>query len=568
MALVYEGRRESLAGVSPRVAIKVILPEYGDVETFKTLFINEARLGASLHHQNLVQIQDFNRDGNRFYLVMEYIEGITLRRTISLCRRHGVRIPTGVIAEIGRQACDGLHYAHQARNEEGKHLRLVHRDVKPSNLILNPHGVVKLLDFGISKGRLIRERQGTVKGTWGYMAPEQAFGKDVGPEADVFGLATVLYELASLRVLFEGQDKTQIKRLLMDDHAARMAATLDPTAYGTLVPVLVRALQRDPAARYASAADFGRALSALLPDPITARDEVVAFYRMVHALHEGVPLEKAARELRSEPAPSQGSIVASAHSTGAGDSSAPLWILAALAAFAFALVLIFATILVFQSHWMGAPESRADHTPSMADVIGDDHAAAPHPAADEPPGPAGVGAPGEDRPPPVAERSVPEERPPPQQTPLPAPTTLPEPMPEPSTTTATATPTPTGGAPAPQKITVPAPSPAPAHPKDAPILVVRKVEPSSGTGDAAAATSEEPGLLTVGARQEGEVYVDGKFVRKIPLFLHELPPGHHTVNIVANDGRTKQFEIDLKPGQKIQRVWDFDRGEWRKVNAP
>ena len=122
MALVYEARRESLAGVSPRVAIKLILPEFTDSDTFQELFINEARLGSSMHHQNLVQIQDFDQDGDRFFLVMEYVEGITLRRAISLCRRNRVHVPVGVIAEVGRQACDGLAYAHSAADESGEHL--------------------------------------------------------------------------------------------------------------------------------------------------------------------------------------------------------------------------------------------------------------------------------------------------------------------------------------------------------------------------------------------------------------------------------------------------------------
>ena len=295
MALVYEGRRESLAGVSPRVAIKLILPEHAQSKTYKDLFINEARLGASLQHQNLVQIQDFDCEGDTWFLVMEYVEGFTLRRMIGLCARHGLTMPMSVIAELGRQACDGLHHAHGAHDDEGRSLELVHRDMKPSNLILNNQGVVKVLDFGISKGRLREERAGSVKGTWGYMAPEQAIGDEVGPPADVFGLATVLYELASLSPMFRDRKKEEIRRLLRDDHAARVAATLDGGAYGPLISVLVRALQRDPAARFATAQDFSRALSGLLPDPITARDEVVRFYQELHALADRPPTQEMAR---------------------------------------------------------------------------------------------------------------------------------------------------------------------------------------------------------------------------------------------------------------------------------
>lgn len=286
MALVYEARRESIAGVAPHVAIKLILPEHAGSATFRDLFINEARLGASMQHQNLVQIQDFDSDGDRFFLVMEYVDGLTLRRVISLCTKHKVRIPLAVIASLGRQSCDGLHYAHQAKDEHGRHLRLVHRDIKPSNLIFSASGVLKILDFGISKGVLREERLGSVKGTWGYMAPEQAHGLDVAPPSDVFGLAIVLYELATQKPMFRGKAQDEIRRLLKDDHAARMSATM-PKEYAALVPLLVRALQRDPSARHQSAEDFGRALASLYTDPVTAHTQTVSFYSEMKALADG-----------------------------------------------------------------------------------------------------------------------------------------------------------------------------------------------------------------------------------------------------------------------------------------
>jgi len=198
MARVFEARRESLAGVNPRVAIKVILPDFADNRPFQDLFVHEARIGSMLQHQNVVQIQDFDCQDGLYYLVMEFVDGITLRRVVSLCRRHGVPVPLDVIAEIGRQVCDGLAHAHAAEADDGAPLNLVHRDIKPSNLMLNPQGVVKLLDFGISKGWSRPEHKGAVRGTWGYMSPEQAEGETVAASADLFGLAAVLYELATV----------------------------------------------------------------------------------------------------------------------------------------------------------------------------------------------------------------------------------------------------------------------------------------------------------------------------------------------------------------------------------
>ncbi len=313
MALVFEGRRETQVGVSRRVAIKVILPDYAESTTFRDLFVNEARIGAAMHHQNLVQILDFDSEDNRYFLVMEYVDGLTISRMIALSARHDVRIPLSVICEVGRQACDGLHFAHEAVDTEGRPLGMIHRDIKPSNLILSPEGAVKILDFGISKGRLRTERQGSVKGTWGYMAPEQAVGTSLRPNADVFSLGIVLYELAARRAMFHRLPQDEVRQMLLDDHPARIVTTLD-APYAPLVGVLDKALKRDPLERFATAKEFGRHLAELLPDPHTTRSEVAEFYRQVHELNE------ADRHRRSQapPSPKAGDKV-----RPAGDSAPP-----------------------------------------------------------------------------------------------------------------------------------------------------------------------------------------------------------------------------------------------------
>jgi serine/threonine protein kinase len=512
MALVYEGRRESLAGVSPRVAVKLILPQHASSETFKELFINEARLGASMQHQNLVQIQDFDAEGETYYLVMEYVEGFTLRRLMTVAEKAGIRIPLSVVAEIGRQVCDGLDYAHKAVDEQGRPLHLVHRDMKPSNLILTPHGIVKVLDFGISKGRLREERKGSVKGTWGYMAPEQAAGLDVGPTTDVFGLAVVLYELASLRPMFSQETpKDEMRRLLKDDRAARVAATLD-AEYSPLVGALVRALQRDPSARYDSAAAFGRALSALLPDPVTARDDLGRFFEEISRLDAG---PKAAREA---PAPATPSPEPTRVSTTSGVrwSSAVTFVAAAGLSFALLLAAVIGSLVGLGE---AVPRARVAEAGAILD---------------EPSGPAGVGAPGErrrERRPPSSRR-VPGGIDPREVVEAVAPAT-PEPI-EP-VTIAIIRP----GAP-------PAPAPAPVVP----------VEPPPPPPPA------EPGLLSIGATQAAEVWVDGKYLAPSPA-RREIPSGVHEVTLVAADGRRKTFRVTVDPTKPVRKVWDFDRMEWR-----
>jgi serine/threonine-protein kinase len=505
MALVYEARRESLAGVSPRVAVKLILPEHAASDTYKELFVNEARLGSSMQHQNLVQIQDFDCEGDSWFLVMEYVEGLTLRKMITLAERAGIAIPLAVVAEIGRQACDGLHYAHTAADDRGFALHLVHRDMKPSNLILNPHGVVKVLDFGISKGRLREERKGAVRGTWGYMAPEQAMGSEVGPTADVFGLAVVLFELAALRPMFVDQDKETIRRLLRDDHAARMAATLDGAGYGPLIGVLVRALQRDPAARFESCASFGRALSTLQKDPVTARDELGRFFGKLAEIERDARDEAARQGASAVPAPALQVPVPPARSYR---------MVAAGAALSLAVLGAAATIGVFgaASLWetSGArPVVVAAGTgPELSDLV--------IPAKDEPPGPAGEGAPGERPPPPPSTRAG--ERSPPRSSPRMA-------------------------------------NEAP-QTSDAPTAPAAQAPPAADVDPATLSS------VTIDARQAAEVYIEGRFVAAAPART-TLAPGRYTVSIVATDGRRRTFDLEVASGEKVKRTWDFDRLEWR-----
>lgn len=511
MAFVYEARRESLAGVAPRVAIKLILPDYAGSETFKELFINEARLGAAMQHQNLVQIQDFDADGDRYFLVMEYVDGFTLAKVIRTIAKHNLSVPMPAIAEIGRQACDGLHYAHMASDADGRQLHLVHRDIKPSNLILSVQGVVKILDFGISKGVFRPEKDGSVKGTWGYMAPEQAMGKEVGPTADIFGLGVVLWELAAGRQMFRSKDQVAIRQMLRAGHAVEQVDTL-PEDLAPLAQVLRRAVQTKAELRYPSAAAFGQELAELIVDPIRVREQVSGLYLQMTGT---VPMPSP----RSSPVRRTMPSVVDAQNPPTVDRNAVAFTLAGTAVALLSSAVLLMVILNMVS-WGNRTLKPAPAPPRVIEE-----------------------APGE------ASPVVPAPAVTPDSAPVPAPSSPVAPSPGPS--------------PVPSTVVVPAVAPAPSpvqapEPVDSPKprVVVRRVEPDSTIG------AEESGSMSIRCLQSAEIYIDGALVRD-PSAANSYPPGQHVISIVTDDGRKKSVMVDLQPGQSISRTWDFERMEWR-----
>ena len=509
MARVYEARRESLAGVSPKVAIKVILPEHAEDGTFQQLFVNEARIGSQLQHQNLVQIQDFDRAGKVFFLVMEFVEGITLRKAASLCRRHGVPIPLAVIAEMGRQVCEGLHAAHTARSEGGADLELVHRDIKPSNLILSPQGVVKVLDFGISKALVAAEHAGTVKGTWGYMSPEQAAADDqVWHAADQYGLAAVLYELAMLQPLYTEREPRALVHLMQDDEGARRAARLSGP-HAELGPLLMRALQRDPHARYPHCASMAMGLAQLIREPIAARDQLLRFYATVLALErsQGAAVERSSSTFsRAELSKGTMDPYSAGLPVAVGNERHPhqvtiderpkpapqrYWSTGALAWMGVGiLVVAFVSIKLF---W---PDTEVATVPEVRSSVLN-------------PGPEPV----EQALSPVEPENVAPEKP------------------------------------RPPAVLIPDPQPLviPADPK--PVKV-------------AAQPKGELSLLTVSGLPKATISVDGKSVGQTPLYQYSLRSGSHKVVLTAADGRSKSFSLSVSPGEEARRIWHFEKEEW------
>lgn len=272
MATVHFGRLLGPVGFSRTVAIKRLHPQLAKDPDFAAMFLDEARLAARIHHPNVVQTLDVVALEGELFLVLEYVQGESLAKLIRASRTAKQTIPLPIVSAILCGALQGLHAAHDATNEQGEPLHLVHRDVSPQNLLVGADGVTRVLDFGVAKavGRIHTTGDGQLKGKIPYMAPEQVVNSSVDRRTDVFAAGSVLWETLTLQRLFTA-----------DNEAAVLAAVLDrpvspPSSVAAYVPpeldgICMRALDRDPEKRFKDAWEFALALEACVVPATTAR---------------------------------------------------------------------------------------------------------------------------------------------------------------------------------------------------------------------------------------------------------------------------------------------------------
>ena len=259
MATVHFGRLLGPVGFSRTVAIKRLHPQFAKDPEFVSMFLDEARLAARIRHPNVVPTLDVVATQGELFLVMDYVQGESLSKLIRIAREQGGCIPGRITAGILVGALHGLHAAHEAKNERGEPLNIVHRDISPQNILVGSDGVTRVLDFGVAKaaGRIQTTREGQLKGKLAYMAPEQITGS-VTRQTDVYAAAIVLWEALTGRRLFSGDNEGAIL-------AKVMGGVVDPPSrYVPLPPgldeVVLRGLQRDMTQRYATAREFAVAL--------------------------------------------------------------------------------------------------------------------------------------------------------------------------------------------------------------------------------------------------------------------------------------------------------------------
>jgi eukaryotic-like serine/threonine-protein kinase len=257
MASVHLGRLVGPVGFSRTVAIKRLHPELARDPEGVSAFLDEARLTARVHHPNVVQTIDVVELPGELFLVMEYVRGETLTRLLRATSTQGGRIPLRIATAILTNTLYGLHAAHEAKNERGQPLGIVHRDVSPQNIIVGTDGVARVLDFGVAKaiGRVQSTSQGQVKGKLAYMPPEQISAGQLDRRSDIYAAAVVLWETLCAHRLFEGDAQGVIIGKILRGEFDSPRKHL-PDLPASLEAVVMKGLAHDPEQRYATALDM------------------------------------------------------------------------------------------------------------------------------------------------------------------------------------------------------------------------------------------------------------------------------------------------------------------------
>jgi serine/threonine-protein kinase len=284
MAEVYRAMMTGPEGFERELVLKRILPRLSDSGDFKTMFVREAKICAQMTHPNVIQIYEFGQADGGYFIAMESVQGVTLRELLTTLRKGERAIPHMVGADLARQICVGLDYAHTLRGPDGEPLEIVHQDISPTNIMISFTGTVKILDFGIARAAEFAEeeaKKGLIKGKVSYLSPEQIYVRPFDARADVFALGVVFHEMLTGRRLFQSKnDITKMRELLA-------APILPPSAIDAMIPreldrIVMKALAIDPKDRYQSAGDMAADLERIL---IAARYTSRDLPKLLHDLY-------------------------------------------------------------------------------------------------------------------------------------------------------------------------------------------------------------------------------------------------------------------------------------------
>jgi serine/threonine-protein kinase len=261
MATVHLGRLAGAEGFSRTVAVKRLHPQFAKDPEFSAMLLDEARVAARVRHPNVVPTLDVVAQSGELFLVMEYVQGESLARLVRAARRDETPVPLPVVLAIMAGVLHGLHAAHEARDEHGTPLDIIHRDVSPQNVLVGVDGVPRILDFGIARavGRAHTTRDGEIKGKLAYMSPEQLRQGMVDRRTDIYAAGVVLWELlTSERLFWSDSEGGTVTKIL--EHRVAPPSTLAENVSAALDAVTLQALALEPSARFGTARQMALAL--------------------------------------------------------------------------------------------------------------------------------------------------------------------------------------------------------------------------------------------------------------------------------------------------------------------
>ena len=264
MGTVHLAKLTGVAGFEKLCIVKTILPQMRDDPQFVERFHHEARVLVQLHHSNIAQVHDMGEVDGTLYMAIEYVAGVDLSRVESRVSQQQAVVPIPISLYLAQQVAEALGYAHRKAGNDGTPLGIVHRDVSPQNIMVSYEGEVKVIDLGLAKSaaRSKYTQPRTVMGKLGYMSPEQAMAMPVDHRSDIFSTGIVVWELLTGRPLYEAGTTAEMVAK-MGHPSIESPRAIRPEISSALEQIIMRALQVDPAARYARADEFARALNEL-----------------------------------------------------------------------------------------------------------------------------------------------------------------------------------------------------------------------------------------------------------------------------------------------------------------
>jgi eukaryotic-like serine/threonine-protein kinase len=267
MAMVWAARLKGSRGFQKIVAVKTMLPKLSEDPQFEKMFLDEASLASRIHHPNVVEVLDLGEESGVLFIAMEWLDGAPLNQVMKAAKTaSGIPIPVAI--HILTHAAEGLHAAHELRDDNGTLVGLVHRDVSPQNIIVGYDGFTKMVDFGLAKATALGDgatRAGQLKGKISYMAPEQVKGEPLDRRADVFALGVVLYAVTTGKHPFRRESEgATLFAISAPDPAPAPSRFMEYPA--PLEAVLMKSIAKKPDDRYSSSLEFARALEETLPE--------------------------------------------------------------------------------------------------------------------------------------------------------------------------------------------------------------------------------------------------------------------------------------------------------------